>query len=95
MRTNGPVISDRDRIHLLRQHGGFALAYSATMQPGLKYFGDASGFIAYADIAGTAPVLAGPIAPQDVQFRAFSDHIDSFDRIFASAGKARSTPWSG
>jgi lysylphosphatidylglycerol synthetase-like protein (DUF2156 family) len=51
------------RIALLRQHGTFAQAYSATFQQELEHFGDKHGFLAYKKLWGTTLVLADPIAP--------------------------------
>ena len=51
------------RLALLRQHGTFTQAYSATFQPGLSYFGDGHGFLAYKNVWGTAMVLSDPVAP--------------------------------
>jgi lysylphosphatidylglycerol synthetase-like protein (DUF2156 family) len=51
------------RLRVLREHGNFALAYSATFQPGLEYFGDAEGFLAYKQVGSTAFVLSNPVAP--------------------------------
>ena len=59
MRSGVPLEA---RIAALRQHGGFAVAYSATFQPGLEHFGDERGFIAYRRLADVAHVLAEPIA---------------------------------
>ena len=53
------------RVALLRQHGTFSQAYSATFQPGLEHFGDERGFIAYTKIWGTAMVLSNPMAPRE------------------------------
>jgi lysylphosphatidylglycerol synthetase-like protein (DUF2156 family) len=47
----------------LREYGNFALAYSATFQAGLDYFGDEEGFLAYKQVGSTAFVLANPLAP--------------------------------
>jgi lysylphosphatidylglycerol synthetase-like protein (DUF2156 family) len=47
----------------LRKYGNFALAYSATFQTGLDYFGDEEGFLAYKQVGNTAFVLANPLAP--------------------------------
>src|SRR5579871_4013955 len=52
------------RVSLLRQHGSFPQAYSATFQPGLQHFGDARGFIAYKQVGGSALVLSDPVAPK-------------------------------
>jgi lysylphosphatidylglycerol synthetase-like protein (DUF2156 family) len=36
-----------ERLALVRRHGDFSLAYSTAVQKGLRYFGDADGYIAY------------------------------------------------
>jgi lysylphosphatidylglycerol synthetase-like protein (DUF2156 family) len=51
------------RTRALREYGDFALAYSATFQPGLDYFGGEEGFLAYKQVGSTAFVLSNPIAP--------------------------------
>jgi lysylphosphatidylglycerol synthetase-like protein (DUF2156 family) len=51
------------RLRALRKYGNFALAYSATFQPGLDYFGDEEGFLAYKQVGSTAFVLSNPLAP--------------------------------
>lgn len=51
------------RIALLRQHGSFSQAYSATFQTGLLHFGDRDGFLAYTTVGSTAMVLSDPVAP--------------------------------
>lgn len=56
-----PALAHRET--LLRQHGNFALGYSITHQPGLSYFGDERGFIAYRKVGGSALALANPMAP--------------------------------
>jgi lysylphosphatidylglycerol synthetase-like protein (DUF2156 family) len=47
----------------LRAYGNFALAYSATFQPGLDYFEDDHGYLAYKQVGSTAFVLSNPVAP--------------------------------
>lgn len=61
---NAPInrTARETRIALLRQHGSFPQAYSATFQPGLEHFGDERGFLAYKMVWGTAMVLADPVA---------------------------------
>jgi lysylphosphatidylglycerol synthetase-like protein (DUF2156 family) len=61
-RRLGPV-TEKVRLRALREHGNFALAYSATFQPGLYYFGDEEGFLAYKQVGSTAYVLSNPLAP--------------------------------
>ena len=51
------------RVALLRHHGIFTQAYSATFQPGLLHFGGERGFLAYKYVWGTAMVLSDPVAP--------------------------------
>jgi lysylphosphatidylglycerol synthetase-like protein (DUF2156 family) len=53
----------RVRLGTLREYGNFALAYSATFQPGLDYFGHGHAFLAYKQVGSTAFVLADPLAP--------------------------------
>lgn len=67
-------LSVEDRLALFRQHGNFAIAYSVAMQPGLRHFGDARGFLSFTKVGGTAFVLADPIAP----FELWGDLIDRF-----------------
>ena len=58
-------VGEQGRLKTLRQHGNFALAYSATFQPGLSYFGDEHGFLAYKQVGSTSFVLSNPLAPID------------------------------
>jgi lysylphosphatidylglycerol synthetase-like protein (DUF2156 family) len=51
------------RLRVLREFGNFALAYSATFQPGLDHFGGEEGFLAYKQVGSTAFVLSNPLAP--------------------------------
>jgi phosphatidylglycerol lysyltransferase len=55
--------SENLRLRALRAYGNFALAYSATFQAGLDYFGDADSFLAYKQVGSTAFVLANPLSP--------------------------------
>jgi lysylphosphatidylglycerol synthetase-like protein (DUF2156 family) len=57
--------SGKMRLQALRKYGNFALAYSAAFQPGLDYFGDEEGFLAYKQVGSTAFVLSNPLAPTD------------------------------
>jgi len=50
------------RLGLCRKHGDFSLAYSTAVQPGLRYFGDDEGYIAFATKMGHAFVLGDPVA---------------------------------
>ena len=54
---------DHTRLPVLRLHGAFPLAYSATFQAGLEYFGGEDGFLAYKQAGSTALVLANPVTP--------------------------------
>jgi lysylphosphatidylglycerol synthetase-like protein (DUF2156 family) len=56
-------LSSNERVRALRAYGNFPLAYSATFQQGLDYFGTAEGFLAYKQVGSTCFVLANPLAP--------------------------------
>jgi lysylphosphatidylglycerol synthetase-like protein (DUF2156 family) len=56
-------LSEKVRLRALREFGNFALAYSATFQAGLDYFGDEAGFLTYKQVGSTAFVLSNPLAP--------------------------------
>jgi lysylphosphatidylglycerol synthetase-like protein (DUF2156 family) len=56
-------VTETARLRALRKYGNFALAYSATFQPGLDYFEGEEGFLAYKQVGSTAFVLANPLAP--------------------------------
>jgi lysylphosphatidylglycerol synthetase-like protein (DUF2156 family) len=62
---SAPCIGESMRLRALREYGNFALAYSATFQPDMDYFGDEEGFLAYKLVGTTAFVLADPIAAAD------------------------------
>ena len=63
VRASSNEPSEKVRLQALRKYGNFALAYSATFQPGLHYFGDGEGFLAYKQVGSTAFVLSNPLAP--------------------------------
>ncbi|WP_182422139.1 phosphatidylglycerol lysyltransferase domain-containing protein [Aureimonas sp. ME7] len=50
------------RLRLCMNHGDFSLAYSTVVQPGLSYFGDMNGYVAFATKMGHAFVLGDPVA---------------------------------
>jgi lysylphosphatidylglycerol synthetase-like protein (DUF2156 family) len=56
-------VTQNVRLRALRKYGNFALAYSASFQPGLDYFGSEKGFIAYKQVGSTSFVLSNPLAP--------------------------------
>ena len=62
MRSQG-ALAEKARLRALREFGNFALAYSATFQTGLDYFGGEEGFLAYKQVGSTAFALANPLAP--------------------------------
>lgn len=76
LRTGVPLEA---RIAALKQHGEFAVAYSAAVQPGLEHYGDERGFIAYRRVSGIAQVLAEPVAEPDCR-----DEL--IDRFIAEKG---------
>jgi lysylphosphatidylglycerol synthetase-like protein (DUF2156 family) len=63
VRASSDEPSEKVRLQALRKYGNFALAYSATFQPGLDYFGGEEGFLAYKQVGSTAFVLSNPLAP--------------------------------
>jgi lysylphosphatidylglycerol synthetase-like protein (DUF2156 family) len=62
-RASSDEPTEKVRLRALREYGNFALAYSATFQPGLDYFGGEEGFLAYKQVGSTAFVLSNPLAP--------------------------------
>jgi len=62
-RVSSDQPTEKVRLRALREYGNFALAYSATFQPGLDYFGGEEGFLAYKQVGSTAFVLSNPLAP--------------------------------
>jgi lysylphosphatidylglycerol synthetase-like protein (DUF2156 family) len=67
-------VSFERRLSWLRQYGTFTLAYSATFQEGLEYFGNDEGFLAYKTVGNTALILADPLTSpesREVLIRAF------------------------
>jgi lysylphosphatidylglycerol synthetase-like protein (DUF2156 family) len=62
-RASSDEPSQKVRFQALRKFGNFALAYSATFQPGLSYFGGEEGLLAYKQVGSTAFVLSNPLAP--------------------------------
>jgi lysylphosphatidylglycerol synthetase-like protein (DUF2156 family) len=51
---------------MVRRHGDFSLAYSTAVQPGLHYFGDAAGYVAYGSKMHHHFALGDPVAdPSD------------------------------
>jgi lysylphosphatidylglycerol synthetase-like protein (DUF2156 family) len=65
------------RVALLREHGTFPQAYSATFQDGLSHFGDERGFVAYKSVGRTSLVLGDPVAAQ-------ADWTDLISRFLAA-----------
>jgi hypothetical protein len=49
-RVSSDKPTEKARHRALREYGNFALAYSATFQPGLNYFGGEEGFLAYKQV---------------------------------------------
>ena len=59
------TLSMHERSALLRRYGDFTLAYSACHQEGISHFGDADGWIAYAERLGYTFVLGDPMTSDD------------------------------
>lgn len=53
------------RLAAVRRHGDFSQAYSTAVQPGLRHFGDAGGYIAYGEKMGSRIALGDPVAPRE------------------------------
>lgn len=62
------------RFDLLRQYGSFSMAYH-TLQPGLKYFETAFGYLAYQRWWGLDLVLADPVCHADDRERLIDDFL--------------------
>jgi len=62
--SDNALLTDNQRHALLHRHGNFVLAYSVAHQPGLRYFGNEHGLIAYRMVGRTAYALADPLAPR-------------------------------
>src|ERR1700722_15505173 len=56
-------VTEKVRLRAWLEYGSFALAYSATFQAGLDYFGGEQGFLAYKQVGTTSFVLSNPLAP--------------------------------
>jgi lysylphosphatidylglycerol synthetase-like protein (DUF2156 family) len=76
------------RTALIRQFGSFSQAYSVACQPGLSYFGDERGFIAYKMVGRTAMALADPVAAAGDFPRLISDFVAEFrDVVFCQTSR--------
>jgi lysylphosphatidylglycerol synthetase-like protein (DUF2156 family) len=76
------------RVALLRAHGNFPQAYSATYQPGLSHFGDARGFIAYRKVGGTTMALADPVTSAERLGDLVADFVREFrDVVFCQSSR--------
>jgi len=63
------------RMQLARRFGSFTIAYSTVCQPGLRYFGDANGFIGYGRKWGHEFALGDPVASSADAKRLISEFI--------------------
>src|ERR1700739_2708064 len=76
------------RTALIRQFGSFSQAYSVACQPGLSYFGDERGFIAYKMVGRTAMALTDPVAAAGDFPRLISDFVAEFrDVVFCQTSR--------
>jgi lysylphosphatidylglycerol synthetase-like protein (DUF2156 family) len=64
-----------ERLALVGRHGDFSLAYSTAVQDDLRYFGDASGYIAFGSKMGSAVALADPVAAPDARAKLIRDFV--------------------
>lgn len=70
-------LSPEVRMQLLKQHGDFSVAYSATVQPCLNHFGDEHGFIAWSRRWGVSLALGDPLTSdryREELIRGFMEH---------------------
>lgn len=71
-------LSLMERLHTVRRHGDFSLAYATAVQTNLAYFGDDSGYIAFGRKMNSAFALGDPVAAQ-------ADRPDLIRRFVAKA----------
>lgn len=85
-----------ERRRLLEAYGNFTLAYSTAVQPLLKYFGDAAGYIAYRQRWGVTFVLGDPLVDEskrDHLLRAFvAEHPNP---VFCQVSRSTAESLSG
>jgi phosphatidylglycerol lysyltransferase len=72
---SGREVSRERRLALIRQYGGFTLAYSTAVQPQLSYFETEDGYLAYAQRGKLVFVLGDPVAPMDRHSRLLAEFL--------------------
>lgn len=83
------ALSRDDKLAVFRQHGNFSLAYSTVAQPGMSYFGDRDGFIAFGSKMGRFFALGDPLADHDNHAVLIEDFVRSGrDPWFVQIGEA-------
>ncbi len=92
-RPASELLSLDQRLALVKKHGDFTIAWSTAVQPGLNYFGDEHGFIAYGSRWGYHFALGDPVAPRDQHSRLIQSFVASCRRrpcfVNFTAGTAR------
>ena len=73
-------VAPADRMRLLQQYGDFSLAYSTAVQPLLKHYGDASGYIAYRQRLGVTIALGDPVVADQHRAAFLAGFIAKFRR---------------
>lgn len=63
------------RVEIVRRHGDFTQAYSTAVQDGLRYFGNADGYIAYGIRMGSVIALADPVCAADRRPQLVADFV--------------------
>jgi phosphatidylglycerol lysyltransferase len=61
-----PLLTPAIRMDLVRQYGDFTIAWSTAVQPGLKYYGNEHGYLAFASGWGIDFALGDPVAPREL-----------------------------
>lgn len=69
------------RLELVGEHGDFSLAYATAVQPGLQYFGDHRGYIAFDSRLGYTFVLGDPVAAMPQRERLLRQFVAQHRRL--------------
>lgn len=69
------------RSKLFRQFGDFTIAWSTVVQPGLRYFGNDTGYLAFASKWGIDFALGDPVAPPETHRDLINAFMESRRRL--------------
>lgn len=70
--------SQAERLRQIKEFGNFSLAYSTAVQPGVSYFGNAQGYLAFMRMFGFTFVLGDPVVSPDGR----GELLDAFLRAY-------------